>query len=135
MNTFLKTTLKRIDFNGLTGEQLEQLEHFSDLLVQKVLELKGQDLSDAAVLQFFRKQGPELKLPKGLDQLLILDTENQVITNPISGESCELTPQAAAVYDCIMGFQLTGAIGSPHAKIALEWFVKNYPEEYMILLD
>jgi len=63
----------------------------------------------------------------------VLDTEPVVVTNPFSGESCELTPVAVAVYDIIMGAQTFGAYRT--VQTGLEWFRRFYPREYMILLD
>ena len=64
---------------------------------------------------------------------LILDTEPVRVVNRFGGDSCMLTPEAVAVYDCIIGAELLN-----HYTIVrkgLNWFRKYYPNEYMILLD
>lgn len=71
-----------------------------------------------------------MKLPfKGLT----VGTESEVITNPFSGESIELSPEAVAVYDTVKGCELFGDWEG--VRKGLDWFRKNYPAEYMVLLD
>ena len=64
---------------------------------------------------------------------MILDAEPVRITNPFSGESCMLEPDAVAVYDCIMGGNMTGDYKT--VRKGLDWFRKYFPAEYMVLLD
>jgi len=47
----------------------------------------------------------KIKLPF---DCMILDSEPVKVSNPFSGESCTLTPEAVAVYDSIMGCQMVG---------------------------
>ena len=63
----------------------------------------------------------------------IYDTEPVVVTNPFSGASCTLVPEAVAVYDTISGANLTG--DDSIVRKGLDWFMEHFPEEYMILLD
>ena len=63
----------------------------------------------------------------------ILDDAPVEISNPYSGESCILTPEAVAVYDTLKGAEMIGDYKT--VRKGLDWFVKNYPKEYMILLD
>jgi hypothetical protein len=63
----------------------------------------------------------------------IMDSEPVTVTNPFSGDSCELTPEAVAVYDVVMGANLIGDYKTVRKGIA--WFRKHYAREYMILLD
>ena len=60
-------------------------------------------------------------------------TECEMITNPFSGESCLLSPEAVAVYDTIRGCELFGDYVG--VRKGLDWFRKYYPAEYMVLLD
>ena len=64
---------------------------------------------------------------------VIRDTEPQKVTNPMSGESCMLTPQAVAVYDTLRGAEMFGDVET--LRKGLDWFRKHYAREYMILLD
>lgn len=64
---------------------------------------------------------------------MILDTEAVRITNPFSGESCMLEPDAVAVYDTMRGAEMFGDYKT--VRKALDWFRKYFPAEYMILLD
>jgi len=71
-----------------------------------------------------------IKLPF---KCMILDNEPVQVTNPFSGQSCMLVPEAVAVYDCITGANLTGNYDM--VRKGLDWFMEHFPEEYMILLD
>jgi hypothetical protein len=64
---------------------------------------------------------------------LVLDSEPVEVTNPFSGDSCVLTPEAVAVYDTIKGCEMMGDYRM--VRKGLEWFREFFPKEYMILLD
>ncbi len=64
---------------------------------------------------------------------IFVGTESEVVMNPFSGESVTLSPEAVAVYDTIRGCELFGDWDG--VRKGLDWFRKNYPQEYMILLD
>jgi hypothetical protein len=64
---------------------------------------------------------------------IFVGTESEMITNPFSGESCLLTPEAVAVYDTIKGCEIFGDYEG--VRKGLDWFIDNFPKEYMILLD
>ena len=63
----------------------------------------------------------------------IIDTKPVKVTNQFSGESVMLEPVAVAVYDCIKGAEMLQDYKM--VEEGLEWFSKNYPKEYMVLLD
>ena len=63
----------------------------------------------------------------------IYDKEPVVVTNPFSGESCVLTPEAVAVYDTLKGAEMVQDYNL--VRKGLDWFSENFPKEYMILLD
>jgi len=71
-----------------------------------------------------------IKLPF---KCMILDNEPVEVTNPLSGQSCILVPEAVAVYDCITGANITGNYDM--VRKGLDWFMEHFPQEYMILLD
>ena len=64
---------------------------------------------------------------------MILDTEPVKVSNPFSGESCMLEPDAVAVYDCIMGGNMPGNYSI--VEKGCDWFRRHFPKEYMVLLD
>jgi len=64
---------------------------------------------------------------------LAIGTESETVTNPFSGESVELCPEAVALYDAIRGAEILG--GSSNMDTAIDIFMRRWPEEYMILLD
>jgi hypothetical protein len=65
--------------------------------------------------------------------IVIMDKNDVEVKNPFSGESVMLTPQAVAVYDCIIGAEQLGE--SDIMEQGLDWFREHYPKEYMVLLD
>ena len=69
-------------------------------------------------------------LPKGLQ---ILDKEPVQVKNPYSGESVVLQPDAVAVYDWIKGAEHLELYDDMNK--GLDWFAKNEPDAYMVLLD
>ena len=71
------------------------------------------------------------KLPKWYDGTNY--TEGDIVTNPFSGEKCELNANELAMYDLIIGSQVTGNYDIT-AK-GLDWFRKNNNKAYMTLLD
>ena len=63
----------------------------------------------------------------------VIDTEPQKVSNRFGGGSCTLTPEAVAVYDTIIGAEQLHDYGT--VRKGLDWFMKHYPSEYMVLLD
>ena len=51
----------------------------------------------------------------------IVGTEKEVVQNPYSGESCELEPDAVAVYDTIKGAELMEEFKI--VRKGLDWFL------------
>tara|TARA_R100000008_G_C3582267_1_gene169393 strand:- start:2140 stop:2448 length:309 start_codon:yes stop_codon:yes gene_type:complete len=96
------------------------------------------------------------KLPKVIEDIHI-GKESEIVKNPWSGAEVELPPIAVAVYDLIQGALYSIQIleqtalsgfdpnrqGNPKKlkhwvnvfDKARYWFMKNFPNEYMILLD
>jgi hypothetical protein len=64
---------------------------------------------------------------------IFVGTESELITNPFSGESVMLSPEAVAVYDTIKGCEMFGDYAG--VRKGLDWFIENFPKEYFILLD
>ena len=60
-------------------------------------------------------------------------TAEEKISNRFGGESCMLPAFAVAVYDVIMGSEIFQN-WEDHRK-GLDWFIENFPKEYMVLLD
>jgi len=59
--------------------------------------------------------------------------EEVVVTNPFSGEPARLPWFAVAVYDAIKGAELTDDYKT--VRKGLDWFQKNFTEQYYVLLD
>ena len=56
-----------------------------------------------------------------------------MIQNPFSGASIELDPQEIAIYDVIMGANMTKNYDL--VEKGTDWFRKHNPKAYMVLLD
>ncbi len=65
--------------------------------------------------------------------LMLMDSKPGMITNPMSGESVELCPEAIAVYDFIKGAEQLGDFAGMETGLGI--FLTNWPKEYMVLLD
>jgi len=62
----------------------------------------------------------------------------ETVTNPYSGQSCQLPRYAVAVYDTIKGAEVTGAEVTGDVDLmrkGLDWFQKNFTDQYYVLLD
>ena len=67
--------------------------------------------------------------------------KGEIVTNPFSGQSYELTAKELSMYDFIMGANHLAEMNFIDPKNmqdmqkALKWFRTNNPEAYMVLLD
>jgi hypothetical protein len=78
--------------------------------------------------------GKEIKLIDGIEYGLDGDPLTEIeISNRFSGEKATVPAFAVAVYDTIMGAEVFGD-WDLHRK-GLDWFRKNFPSQYMTLLD
>ena len=82
----------------------------------------------------------EQKLPSWFNGELY--EEGGTVTNRFSGEEYELNNVELSMYDFIMGATITSEMGifnTPHhiqeLRKGLDWFRKNNPKAYMVLLD
>ena len=82
----------------------------------------------------------EQKLPKWFDGELY--EKGDTVTNPYSGEEIELTAEELSMYDFCMGATFIyemGGLGEMDVvkdlRKGLDWFRKNNPKAYMVLLD
>jgi hypothetical protein len=70
-----------------------------------------------------------------------IGTENEIVRNRFSGVAVELTPEAVAIYDVIIGSEIwLNKFPEDEARYNLFYtardvFIKNWPDAYMILLD
>ena len=82
----------------------------------------------------------EVKLPSWFNGDIY--EEGGIVQNRFSGEEYELNNVELSIYDFIIGASIVaemGILNSPHhiqeLRKGLDWFRKNNPEAYMILLD
>ena len=79
------------------------------------------------------------QLPKWFDGSLY--SKGAEVTNPFSGQKYELNKHELSMYDFIMGAQMAFEVGFHSEKITkdvhkgLDWFKRNNPKAYMVLLD
>ena len=78
-----------------------------------------------------QKKSKEQTLPKWFKGMVY--REGAEVTNPFSGESYELNANELAMYDLIMGSQVTGHYDI--TRKGLDWFRSANPKAYMVLLD
>ncbi len=57
----------------------------------------------------------------------------ETVTNPYSGQSCQLPRYAVAVYDVIKGAELLE--DGKTMQQGLTWFQKHFTDQYYVLLD
>jgi len=78
-------------------------------------------------------KGKKVKVPFE-DANYTLDGDKDIeIQNPFSGEKATVPGYAAAVYDVIMGAQATNKYDL--VQKGCDWFSRNFPKQYMVLLD
>ena len=78
-------------------------------------------------------RGKKVKVPFE-DADYRLDGEQDVeIQNPFSGEKATVPGYAAAVYDVIKGAEALHQYKT--VEKGLSWFSRNFPKQYMVLLD
>ena len=78
-------------------------------------------------------KGKKIKVPfKDADYTLDGD-QDITIQNPFSGEKATVPGYAAAVYDVIMGAQAVNKYDT--VQKGCDWFSRNFPKQYMTLLD
>ena len=79
-------------------------------------------------------KGKKVKVPfkDGMDYKL--DGEQDVeLQNPYSGEKATVPGYAAAVYDRIKGAEFVHEYKD--VEKGCDWFSRNFPKQYMVLLD
>ena len=82
-----------------------------------------------------KEQTMKPEIPKWFDGMIY--SKGATARNPFSGETCELNAVELSIYDFILGAQMYEQLLGNGVKFrkALDWFRKNNPEAYMILLD
>ena len=80
-----------------------------------------------------------IKLPKWFNGEVY--NEGREVTNRFGGDSCYLTAEELSMYDFIIGASTLMEMGMYAPKSiddmrkGLDWFRKNNPSAYMVLLD
>ena len=78
-------------------------------------------------------KGKKVKVPfEGANYILDGDKDIE-LQNPFSGEKATVPGYAAAVYDVIIGAERFKDYDS--VQKGCDWFSRNFPKQYMVLLD
>ncbi len=75
----------------------------------------------------------EKNRPMPFPDVEIVDDEPEEVRNQFSGASIVLDPQEIAIYDVIMGANMTKNYDL--VRKGSDWFRKHNPKAYMVLID
>ena len=89
-------------------------------------------MTNMKVKQSVEYEGKKIPLPF-LIAKETLNTDMTKVRNRFNGDETELPEFAVAVYDVIMGSEMLKQ-WDDHRK-GLDWFIKYFPKQYMVLLD
>ena len=78
-------------------------------------------------------RGKKVKVPFEDADYNLDGEENVTISNRFSGEEATVPGYAAAVYDVIIGAEATQRYDL--VEQGCDWFSRNFPKQYMVLLD
>ena len=95
--------------------------------------LQGPTLTIKGNMKEIIVRGKKVKVPFE-DANYNLDGEKDVvIANRFGGEKCTVPGYAAAVYDVIIGAESLQQYET--VQKGCDWFSRNFPKQYMVLLD
>ena len=89
-------------------------------------------MTNMKIKQSVEYEGKKIPLPF-LIAKETLNTDMTKVRNRFNGDETELPEFAVAVYDVIMGSEMLQDWKS-HRQ-GLDWFIKYFPKQYMVLLD
>ena len=78
-------------------------------------------------------KGKKIKVPFEDANYTLDDDKDIEIQNPFSKQKAIVPGYAAAVYDVIIGAQATNR--HDLVEQGSDWFSRNFPKQYMVLLD
>ena len=78
-------------------------------------------------------RGKKVKVPFKDADYNLDGEENVTISNRFNGQKATLPGYAAAVYDVIIGAEVTKRYDL--VEKGCDWFSRNFPKQYMVLLD
>ena len=78
-------------------------------------------------------KGKKVKVPFEDANYTLDGDKDVVLKNRFGGEKCTVPGYAAAVYDVIIGAQATNR--HDLVEQGCDWFSRNFPKQYMVLLD
>ena len=78
-------------------------------------------------------KGKKVKVPFEDANYTLDGDKDIVLKNRFGGEECTVPGYAAAVYDVIIGAEATKRYDL--VQKGCDWFSRNFPKQYMVLLD
>jgi len=78
-------------------------------------------------------KGKKVKVPFEDANYTLDGDKDVVLKNRFGGEECTVPGYAAAVYDVIIGAEATQRYDL--VEKGCDWFSRNFPKQYMVLLD
>ena len=78
-------------------------------------------------------KGKKVKVPFEDANYTLDGDKDVVLKNRFGGEECTVPGYAAAVYDVIIGAEVTKRYDL--VQQGCDWFSRNFPKQYMVLLD
>ena len=78
-------------------------------------------------------KGKKVKVPFEDANYTLDGDKDVVLANRFSGEKATVPGYAAAVYDVIIGAEVTHDYDL--VRKGCDWFSRNFPKQYMVLLD
>ena len=95
--------------------------------------LQGPALTMKGNMKEIMVRGKKVKVPFEDADYNLDGEENVTISNRFSGEKATVPGYAAAVYDVIIGAESL----QQHETVqqGCDWFSRNFPKQYMVLLD
>jgi hypothetical protein len=78
-------------------------------------------------------KGKKVKVPFEDANYTLDGDKDVVLKNRFGGEECTVPGYAAAVYDVIIGAEVTHDYDL--VRKGCDWFSRNFPKQYMVLLD
>jgi len=95
--------------------------------------VQGPTLTKRRKMKEIIYKGKKIKVPFE-DADYNLDGEKDIeLQNPFSKQKATVPGYAAAVYDVIIGAQATNEYDL--VRKGCDWFSRNFPKQYMVLLD
>ena len=93
----------------------------------------SRDLGYSGIMKEIIYKGKKIKVPFKDANYSLDGDKDVVLANMFTGEKATVPGYAAAVYDVIKGAEVTHHYDL--VEKGCDWFSRNFPKQYMVLLD